>query len=326
MTTRARPDRFGWAMLAAVYLFWGSTFLSIRVMVQQADPLSTAGVRFALAGVLLLGGLAVVRGTSAIRCSAREVRILAGLGLLHFLIANGLVSIASQEVPSGLAAVLFATVPLFAAAMHLGTDPARAFVSGGVGLGGVMLAVGEPVSSWGRGEVLVVAAAAAWALAGILARRWVPAHVGAARSSGYQMCFGGLALLAVALLRGEDVASVVALDHAGVTALTHLILIGSIAGFVAYQWCLAHLPAALTTSHAYVNPIVAVSLGAVLLHEHVGPGMAAGALVVCLAVALSLTGPAPSAATRKPPNRPSIRSLTPVSAAPGGPTAKESLS
>ncbi|MEI2778369.1 MAG: EamA family transporter [Tetrasphaera sp.] len=318
--------RLGWAMLGAVYLFWGSTFLSIRVLVQQADPLAAAGVRFAIAGALLLLGLAVVKGIGAIRCARRDLGILTGLGLLHFLFANGLVSIAEQSLASGSAALLFATVPLCAVGMQLGGgDPARAFVSAGLGLTGVMLVVGGPLHTWGRAEVMVLVAAAGWALAGILARRLVGPHIGAARASAYQMLTGGLALLLAAIARGENLASVARLDGAGIVAMTHLVLLGSLAGFFAYQWCLTTLPWPVTTSHAYVNPIVALILGAVVLHEPIGRGTAAGALVVCLAVALCLpTRPAPTTAV-KPLNRPSVRSLTWSPAAPPRLDAKESL-
>ena len=291
---RPAPRRFqGAAALLAVWVLWGSTYLGIRVVVRAAPALLTAGVRFTLAGTVLLAAVAWGsrgRGGVGPRLRGRTGRF-AVLGVLHFLVANGLVSIAEQHLASAAAGVCFATVPLWLLVVRwlTGRRPAAGDLLVVVaGLAGVALLLGLQ-----RGPLLpslqVLAAAAVWAVAGHLAGRpdrSTAPPAGTALSAAVQMIAGGLALLAVSAGRGEWAR--VRPDTFGPTfwlAGGHLVLLGSLVGFWAYTWLVARVDQRLAGTYAYVNPAVAVLLGWLLLGEHLTRGALAGTALVTGAVA-----------------------------------------
>ncbi|KQV15490.1 MULTISPECIES: EamA family transporter [unclassified Kitasatospora] len=296
------------AALLAVWVLWGSTFLGIRVMVGAAPPLFAAGVRFTAAGAILLTAVAWaarrrnkygvrkqhgVRNEHGVRERLRgRAGRFALLGVLHFLCANGLVSVAEQRLPSAAAGVCFATVPLWTLVLRAATGgrPTTADLAVvACGLGGVALLLGfQP------GPLLpslqVLGAAAVWALAGHLAARpdrSAGPPAGPALSSAVQMVSGGLALLAASAVGGEwarirpEALTSVSFWLAG----AHLVLLGSLVGFWAYIWLVTKVDQRLAGTYAYVNPVVAVLLGWLLLDEHLPTGALLGTALVTAAVA-----------------------------------------
>ena len=292
-TARPRTDPRLIACLAAVYLIWSSTYLAMRIAVAELPPLFMAGSRYTAAGLVML---AIARRRGAAWPSAAAWLRVVPAGALLFLGCNGFVTLAEQTVSSGGAAVVCATMPLWAGvfAAATGERPSRrewlALLVGFVGvivlMGGPSLA-GEPLHI-----VFIVLAPMCWAAGSIFARRQAKtAHADTFLSSAMQMLTGGVMLAAVALLRGEQLPT-----HTGTApwlALGYLIVFGSLVGFTAYNWLLHHTRPVVATSYAYVNPILAVLIGAAVSGEALGvTTFVANALIVG-AVALALGKPRP---------------------------------
>jgi drug/metabolite transporter (DMT)-like permease len=294
------------AALLAVWLLWGSTFLGIRVVVQQVPPLLAAGVRFFAAGALLLAGLCWYwrrRGAPGPRARLRgRAGRLALLGLMHFLGANGLVSIASQDLPSAAVGTYFASVPIWVLVIS-GRPKGRDLAAAVVGLAGVALLLGFQPGALSP-SLSVLAAALMWAVAGRIAalsagRRDSGTEPGAALSSAVQMLIGGLALLVVSGLAGEWGR----FDAGRLTvdvwlAQLHLVLLGSLVGFLAYTWLVTRVDQRLASTYSYVNPLVAVALGALVLGEELTWATAAGTACLVVAVAATVQSAAGAAASK----------------------------
>jgi drug/metabolite transporter (DMT)-like permease len=281
--------------LLAVYLIWGSTYLAIRVVVTNGlPPLLGMGARFVLAGLLLAAGVLGLRGGDALRVSRPQLRTAAVVGVLLLCGGNGLVAVAEQILPSGLAALLVSTTPLWIVVLGLfvGERARRLSLAGTlVGFAGTAVLArpggqGGGVAWWGA--ALILLATACWAAGSLYSRRQ-PAPADSFASAAYQMLAGGLALVLAGLVRGEA-ASVHLSDvrPAGWWALAYLVTVGSLVAYTAYFWLLANAPLPLVTTYAYVNPVVAVFLGALLLDEVVTGRVVVGAAVVVSAVALTL--------------------------------------
>lgn len=304
---------------AAVYVVWGSTYLAIRFGVETIPPFMMAGMRFACAG-LLLYGWARVRG--APRPSLREWRSAAVVGLLLLFVANGGVTWSEQRVPSGIAAVLAATVPLWIAVLdwtlHGGARPRPGVIAGLlVGLAGVFLLVGPDqvlgqhrLDMTGIGVLLV--AAVSWAAGSLYSRKAVlPSSPLLATSM--EMLSGAAALFLMAGLSGEfqrfDPAAVTARSW---LAVGYLSLFGSIIGFSAYVWLLRVAHASRVATYAYVNPVIAIFLGWSLAGEAFTTQMLVAAAVIVLAVVLIITsgsrGAKSAAAITGPPREPALES------------------
>ena len=282
---------------AAVYVVWGSTYLAIRFGVATIPPFMMAGMRFLCAG-LLLYGWARVRG--APRPSLKEWRSAAVVGILLLFIANGGVTWAEQRVPSGIAALLAATVPLWIAvldwALHGAARPRPVVIAGLlVGLAGVLLLVGPDqvlgqnrLDMTGIGVLLV--AAVSWA-AGSLYSRGAVLPSSPLLATSMEMLSGAAALFLGAALTGEfrtfDPAAVTARSW---FAVGYLSLFGSIIGFSAYVWLLRVAHASRVATYAYVNPVIAIVLGWSLAGEAFTPQMLLAAAVIVLAVVLIITG------------------------------------
>lgn len=280
------------AAFACIYLIWGSTYLAIRVAIETVPPLLMAGIRFLIAGGLLYGWL-LLRGQAA-RPTRAQWSAAALLGTLFFLGGNGAVSWGETRVPSGLAAVLVATVPLWIVLVDWfrrgGTRPSAA-VLGGVltGLMGVVLLVGTHGPEGGidhLGAAVLVIGPIGWAIGTVISRR-LP-HTGSHLQSGaMQMLAGGAALCVAGLALGEGAR----LDPGAVStrsllAMLYLVLAGSIVGFSAYNWLLQASAPARVGTYAFVNPIVAVFLGWAFAGEAFGTNTLIAALVILAGVVL----------------------------------------
>jgi drug/metabolite transporter (DMT)-like permease len=281
-----------------VCLIWGTTYLGIRISLETIPPLLMAAMRWIVAAGLLIPIL-VLRGE---RLPARkEWPSLAVLGILLLGFGNGAVVWAELTVPSGLTAVLVATSPFwmvgFDALMPDGDRlTLRRVVGLLVGFGGIVLLVWPEIRLDGTGSGFlggVVAAQIAcvgWAVGSSYARKRGRGHArdeNVLATAALEMLFGGIALLIVSIVLGEPARLTFSARSA--SALLYLIVVGAIGGFSAYAYALKHLPVATVSLYAYVNPIIAVVLGALILHEEFGVRMIVAAAVVLAGSALVRT-------------------------------------
>ena len=289
-----------WAALVTVYLVWGSTYLAIRVVVETAPPLLSMGARFFLAGVLLAAVLLVRRGRGALRVRGRELRGAAIVGVLLLLGGNGGVALAEQTVPSGITALMIAATPLWLVCLRTaaGDRPQLLSLVGTmVGFLGIAVLVrpgaglGQDIQTWGL--VTLIGATASWAFGSFLASRLTMPE-DAFVTTTWEMILGGLALGLVGVSAGE-LEGFKPTDVAGAAWawLGYLVVIGSLLAFSAYVWLLQHAPISLTATYAYVNPVVAVLLGAIVLAEPVTSVVLLGGAVVVLGVGLVVNAERP---------------------------------
>jgi drug/metabolite transporter (DMT)-like permease len=284
---------------AIIYFVWGSTFLAIRVGVHEVPPFLLAAMRFLVAGLVLYGW------TLASGERSPTVRQWASVSLLAFLIFvldYGLLFWAEQRVPSGLAAVMLATIPAFMAlseiiflrTQKLTLRLATALL---IGLGGVAVLVSRSLNLGEApidrlGAAALVFAAVSWSVASAFARM-LPLPESKVMSSGAQMLAGGVFLGLAALALGEFRSFHPSAVSSGVwLALLYLIVAGSIIGFTAYVWLLHHESPTKVGTYAYVNPVVAVIVGYFLGGEALGLRAILGTLCVLISVVVITTAPA----------------------------------
>jgi drug/metabolite transporter (DMT)-like permease len=281
---------------AIIYLVWGSTFLAIRVGVHEVPPLLLAAMRFLAAG-LVLYGWSIARDEG--HPTGRQWRSAALLAVLIFVFDYGLLFWAEQRVPSGIAAVMMATIPVFMslAEIIILRSQKLTFRLGLallIGIGGVAVLViralnlgGAPIDS--LGAAALIAGAISWSVASSLTRK-LPLPPSKLMSSGAQMLAGGvfLALTSAALgeFRGFHPQAV---SREAWLALLYLIVAGSIVGFTAYVWLIHHESPTKVGTYAYVNPVVAVLLGYFLGGETLGPRTILGTLLVLVSVVVITT-------------------------------------
>jgi drug/metabolite transporter (DMT)-like permease len=299
MEATVRPP--AWKTLLAfaiIYFVWGSTFLAIRVGVREVPPLVLASMRFVVAGGVLFGWMRLSGTPSP---SRREWLAASLLAVCIFVVDYGLLFWAEQRVPSGIAAVMLATIPVFMAlseililrTQRLTLRLALALV---VGIGGVAVLVSRSLSqSFGEapidraGAVALVIAAISWSIASALTRK-LPLPASKVMSSGAQMLAGGILLALTAALLGEFRGfNIHAVSHGAWFALAYLIVAGSIVGFTAYVWLIHHESPTKVGTYAYVNPVVAVIVGYFLGGETVGPRTLVGTLLVLVSVVVITT-------------------------------------
>jgi len=312
--------------MGTIYLVWGSTDYFIAVMVETLPPLVAAGVRYLLAGMLMFcfllarNGWQRRHGMSSERLLRRptgaEWRTATIVGLLLLLGGNGGVVLGELRIPSGLAAVIIATVPIWMNVVDgilVGRAPGRLAALGLlVGLLGVGILL-YPSAGADRldpiGIGLVLGAALSWTAGSLLARRG-PLPRNQLLGSGMEMLAGGAGLLVVGIASGE-LANVDPSNFstASLLAVGYLVVVGSVLAFSAYTWLLGHVPISTVSTYAYVNPIVAVALGTVLRNEQITPRMLLAALVILGAVVAMVRGrprlaeepgPTPEAAAMEP--------------------------
>ena len=303
MTATSKPA--AWKVLLAfaiIYFVWGSTFLAIRVGVREVPPFLLAGLRFAAAGIFLYGWM---RWRGAPNPSKREWAAASLLAVLIFVFDYGLLFWAEKRVPSGVAAVMLATIPVFMAVAEIGILRTqrltlRLAIALLVGLGGVAVLVSHAVSFGdapvdAAGAWALIVAAISWSIAASLSRR-LPLPAAKAMSSGAQMLAGGIFLTLAAGLLGEFRGfRWQAVSRGAWFALAYLIVAGSIIGFTAYVWLLHHESPTKVGTYAYVNPVVAVLVGYFLGGEALGPRTIVGTLLVLVSVLVITTTPAKAA-------------------------------
>lgn len=280
-----------WAALWTVYILWGSTYVGIAIAGETLPPLLAASTRFLCAGSIM--ALVVVRRGGSLRV---PVRALGSCALVGCLLpgANAVLFFAEQRVPSGLASLLIASVPLFVVIERLALRdrlPRLVFVGVGVGFAGVAILARPSGSATTLGVVLCIVSAVMWSLGSVASSRLpMPEDVFAA--TAWEMVVGGAVMLPVALLTVGRFAP----STASVLAWLYLIGFGSVIGFTAYTWLLANAPLATVSTYAYVNPVVALGLGVLIRGEHVSARILIGAAVVVGAVAVVVGKEPPAAA------------------------------
>ncbi len=277
-----------------VYIFWGSTYLGIRVAVERIPPILLAGTRFTVAGSLLLAFCALTG--RAPRLTRRQALELGVVGFLLLSVSNSVLAWAELYLPTGLSALLVAVVPIWFLLVErflLPTgDRVTGSAAGGIALGGLGVAVlfwpkltGGPALGWGQAAacVALLGSSFAWAFGSVLSRRWKVA-VDPLVASGWQMLIAGVLNVAAAAAIGDMGRA--RWDAAGVGAIAYLVVFGSWVGYSAYIWLLRHVPTSKVSTYAYVNPIVAVVLGWAFLGESLDRYIVAGAAIIVPAVAL----------------------------------------
>lgn len=293
---------------AIIYFVWGSTFLAIRISVREIPPLLCAGMRFFIAGLILLGWTITRREPWPTR---RQWLSAFFIALLIFVGDYGFLFWAEQRVPSGLAAVMMATIPAFMAlseiiilrtqrltlrltcALLIGLAGVAVLVSRSLNLGGA------PIDALGASALIF--ASVSWSVASILTRK-VPLPPSKVMSSGAQMFAGGIMLALASAAFGEfHRFHPESVSRAAWFSLIYLIVAGSIVGFTAYLWLIHHQSPTKVGTYAYVNPVVAVLIGYFFASEPLGPRTILGTLLILVSV-LTITAPysrKPTPATAK---------------------------
>ena len=298
----AQSDRSTWKTLLAfaiIYFVWGSTFLAIRVGVREVPPFLLAAIRFLIAGVALYGWMVLQGERSPSRRQWFSAFLLA---FLIFVMDYGLLFWAELRVPSGLAAVMMATIPAFMALseiIFLRTQrlTLRLGLALLIGIAGVAVLVsrsfnlgGSPIDT--AGAIALIVASMSWSVASVLTRK-LPLPASKAMSSGAQMLAGGVLLTLAAAALGEfRHFQPAAVSGAAWFSLLYLIVAGSIVGFTAYLWLLHRESPTKVGTYAYVNPVVAVLFGYFFGGEPLGLRTVLGTLFVLISVVVITTTPA----------------------------------
>lgn len=282
--------RLAWGAWIAVCLLWGTTYLAIRIALETVPPMLMGGFRWTLAGALILGVMRL-RGE---RIPGRaQWPSLALLGVLLIGFGNGGVVWAEQTLPSGLTAVLVAVIPFWMVGVEKvtgSTEPLTPRRIAGllIGFAGIVLLV-WPELELGAGRAFLLGVAATqlaclgWAIGSSYSRRRPPAE-NVLAIAAYQMLFGGMAMALAGTVHGEW--SHLAFNVRTASAVGYLLVFGSVAGFSAYGYALKHLPIATVSLYAYVNPVIAVVLGTLILNEPMSPRLAAAGVVVLVGMGM----------------------------------------
>lgn len=270
----------------AVYVLWGTTFLAIRVAVAEIPPLLAAGVRFFVAGILLYGFMHLRGATPPTR---EQWRNLSLLGVLMFVTVYGPLFWAEKYIPSGVASILEATIPLITIVLEVlvfRQQPfrLRALLSASLGFFGVgvLLFPSGPERLSLMPCLAILAGAVSWCSGSVL-NRSLSLPKSKPLIAGAEMMLGGFILLVLSAASGE-LATRPAFSLRAGAALVYLIVFGSLLGFTAFVWLLARMPATRVASHAYVNPVVAVALGYFMLGEVITARTLIGAGIVLISV------------------------------------------
>lgn len=301
------PSRRGWlpyAALGTIYIVWGSTYMAIAVVVREMPPFVAGCLRFLVAGVVM-GGIAYAYDRPRVWPTRRQWLDYSVIGILFLGFGNGLVMWAEQRVPSGIAALVVATVPLWVTLVDGLRPGGQQWTVGGwiavvLGLVGVGL-IARPEPGIGVAHLAGIAAlqtaAISWTLGAVYSQA-LPAKLPVFTASAIEMLAGGAALVVESRLAGEDWGRLATASGTAWGALLYLVIFGSLVGFTAFAYCLSELPAGVVTTYAYVNPVVAVTLGTLLLSEPLSAHLLGGAAFILVAVILTTRGLRP----RRRPN------------------------
>lgn len=282
-----------WIALLVIWTVWGSTYLAIRIVVREMPPFAAASLRFGVAG-LVMAAVALVVDRRHGWPSRRQWLDYAFVGVLLLGGGNALVMWAEKTVPSGIAALIVATVPMwitFLDGLRPGGQPwtVRVWVGTVIGLLGVAL-VAWPEGGVQAGHWLAVVAlqvaSLSWTI-GSLYSQSVPARLPLFSAAAVEMLAGSAALFLESRLVREDLAGIATASPVTWGALAYLAVFGSLVGFTAFAYCLNELPASTVGTYAYVNPVVAVLLGSLVLGEPVSAGLVSGGVLILLAVLLT---------------------------------------
>jgi drug/metabolite transporter (DMT)-like permease len=270
-----------WAALWAVYIIWGSTYLAIAVAVETLHPMFAVSTRFILAGTIM--ALVVRWRGGSMRVSRRALGSCVVVGIL-LPGANALLFYAEKDVPTGLASLIIASVPLWVVLLRLiGRERLgrSALVGVGVGFAGVAVLARPSGGATSTGIALCVLSAVMWAVGSVLSKR-LPMPADPFTATSYEMLAGGFIILPF----GIATMGTFAPSTASILGWVYLVTIGSVVGYTSYTWLLAHAPLGTVSTYAYVNPVVAITLGVAFRGEHLTTQILIGAAIVVAAVAV----------------------------------------
>jgi len=290
LKSESRINWAGMANLLIVYVIWGSTYLAIRIGVKEGSgfpPFFLAGTRVFVAGLILLAIAAI--GKQRIRPTWREAGLLATSGILLWVGGNGLVSYAEQRLHSGIAALIIAATPIYVAIMEAFIDKRRPsgllIASLLVGFAGVGLLTAPTFQTGLRADALsviaVIIGSILWGVGSLLQSR-KPVHLAPEVSSSYQHLFGAIGLILAAILTNEPMPQPI---RDAWFAWGYLVIFGSVIAFTAFVRALRMLPTNIAMTYAYVNPVIAVLLGWLILSEPLSAWTLGGMALILIGVA-----------------------------------------
>jgi len=286
-----------WLSLWTVYLIWGSTYFAIAYVIESMPPLLAMGIRFLIAGILLALIISLRQGPSELKIPRAELRSSLLMGFLLLGFGIGTVSIAQAYVPSGIVALIIAALPLWIAIFRTVSGERLVKISWlglVIGFAGVALLLKPgsitPVSEIENSKLflfmlLVLLGNIGWALGTFLAPRF-PLPKNTLVFTAYEMLAGGISLTLAGFVKGESISDFLDATTWSWLWFIYLIIFGSIAAYTAYLWLVANAPVSLTATYAYVNPIIAVALGAIFLDELITSAYAIGGLIILVGVIL----------------------------------------
>lgn len=292
---RGRAHLLPWLALLTIYVVWGSTYLAIRVAVHEMPPFAAATARFLAAG-LAMAGIAAWTDRGKGFPTPRQLLDYSVIGVLFLGFGNGLVMWSEQHIPSGIAALLVGTVPLWITlldGLRPGGQPWTLRIWAGtlLGLAGVYLVARPEGGDWAShlpGIVALQVATISWTTGTLyskVVRRPLPVMTAAA----VEMLAGAVVLFGESLVLGESLPVLAAASPRAWWALGYLVVFGSLIGFTAFSYCLTVFSAGTVGTYAYVNPVVAVALGALILGEPITAGLLLGGAIILGAVVLTTT-------------------------------------
>jgi len=284
-----------WFALWTVYIIWGSTYFAIAYVIETMPPLLSMGIRFFIAGVLLSLFVIATKGFREMAVPKAEIRtsVILGFVLLGFGLGN--VAVAEKHVPSGIVALIIAALPIWIAIFRFisGERPSiRTWLGLIIGLVGVALLLKpgsvQSVSGEGSSTVIfymfmVLIGNIGWALGTFLAPRF-PLPKNALVFTAYELLAGGVSLTLAGFIKGEELGDFLDGSNWSWLWFAYLVTFGSIIAYTAYLWLVQNAPVSLTATYAYVNPVIAVALGAIFLDEVITMSYAIGGLIIVLGV------------------------------------------
>ena len=284
-------NRKAWIALLIICVIWGTTYLFLKIGVSEMPPFQFSGIRQVIAGLLLFTGIALFRKMQW--PGWKQILLQSGAGFLMITIGNGLVAYGEVNIPSSMAAVICASMPVWVSIINLLAPGSIRLTWVGyfslfLGLGGLFWLFSDSIAGFGDtkylwGAILTLVATFGWIGGSYIIKR------GASLSDPFlntslQMFSGGIGLILISFITSEH--HTFDLSFNGWFALLYLIVFGSIIAMLAYSYALKHLPLPIVSVYAYINPVVAIILGWVILDEHLTWNMLAACVLIVLSVVL----------------------------------------